>query len=64
MALITKEDIAELSEIKKENCISIFIPTHRAGEKVLEGVDSLRLKNELAEVREKLAGNRYRGMHT
>ncbi len=29
MKLITKKDIIELNEVQKENCISIFIPTHR-----------------------------------
>ena len=54
MTLITKKDIAELNEVQKENSISIFIPTHRAGKKVLNQEDSLVLKNQLKEVKEKL----------
>ncbi len=54
MALITKKEITELNELKQENCISIFIPTHRAGKKVLEEEDTLALKNQLKEVKDKL----------
>ena len=55
MTLITKKDIVELHDIHQENCISIFIPTHRAGEKVLQQEDALMLKNQLKEVKSKLA---------
>lgn len=54
MPIITKEEIAELSNINQENCISIFIPTHRGGKKVLQGEDALMLKNQLTEVSHKL----------
>jgi hypothetical protein len=54
MALITKKEIEELEGIHSESCISIFIPTHRAGEEVLKGKDTLRLKNQLKEVKSKL----------
>lgn len=54
MPLITKKDLAELNDLSQENCISIFIPTHRAGKKVLQGEDTLALKNQLKEVRNKL----------
>src|SRR5690606_6431141 len=55
MTLITKKNIAELHDVNQENCISIFIPTHRAGEKVLQEEDALALKNQLKDVKEKLA---------
>ena len=55
MPIITKKEIAELSDVNQENCISIFIPTHRAGKKVLQGEDSLVLKNQLKEVNNTLA---------
>lgn len=61
MSIITKKELAELSAVNQENCVSIFIPTHRAGEKVLQGVDALKLKNQLLEVKEKLE---KRGFHT
>ncbi|TLP72860.1 hypothetical protein [Maribacter sp. ACAM166] len=54
MALITKKEIEELEGIHSESCISIFIPTHRAGEEVLKGKDILLLKNQLKEVKSKL----------
>lgn len=55
MTLITKEDIERLDSIHSETCISIFIPTHRVGEEVLQGKDTLKLKNQLKAVKEKLA---------
>ncbi len=55
MTLIYKNQIIELHNIKQENCISIFIPTHRAGKKVLEGEDTLVLKNQLKDVKDKLS---------
>ncbi len=55
MALISKKEIAELHDLSQENCISIFIPTHRAGKKVLQQEDALMLKNQLREVKNKLA---------
>ena len=60
MPLLSRKDIAELNSINQENCISIFIPTHRAGEKVLQDVDPLALKNELKEVKNTLL---TQGMH-
>ncbi|WP_417856507.1 hypothetical protein [Xanthomarina gelatinilytica] len=55
MTLITKKEIAELHDINQEHCISIFIPTHRAGKKVLQEEDVLMLKNQLKDVKNKLA---------
>lgn len=55
MPLITKNEIINLHQINNNPCISIFIPTHRAGEKVLQEEDPLALKNQLKEVKEKLS---------
>ncbi len=55
MSIIKKNEVTALSNVNQENCISIFIPTHRAGEKVLQGVDSLKLKNQIADVRNQLS---------
>lgn len=60
MSLITKKEIAELHDINQENCISIFIPTHRAGKKVLQEEDKLVLKNQLKAVKNKLEN---KGIH-
>lgn len=55
MPLISKKKIAELHDVNHNSCISIFIPTHRAGKKVLDQEDTLVLKNQLKEVKNKLA---------
>lgn len=55
MAIITKQDIKQLSNIHSAFCISIFIPTHRAGKEVMQKLDSKTLKNELKEVKNKLS---------
>ncbi len=60
MTLISKKEITELHDEKHQNCISIFIPTHRAGKKVLQQEDALSLKNQLKEVKNKLA---KKGLH-
>lgn len=54
MSIITKNNIEELDSIHSQTCISVFIPTHRAGEAVLENKDALQLKNQLKEIRSKL----------
>ncbi len=53
-AMITKNDLLELSRFHNAFCISIFIPTHHAGEHTLRGEDSINLKNQLKEVKIKL----------
>ena len=60
MPLISKKEIAELQDVNQEICISIFIPTHRAGKKVLQQEDTLALKNQLKEIKNKLA---KKGLH-
>lgn len=55
MGLITKRDIEKLDRTHDETCISIFIPTHREGKEVRSGKDALQLKNQIKEVKEKLA---------
>jgi hypothetical protein len=59
MPLLSKKEIAELHAINKEHCISIFIPTHRAGKEVLQEKDALSLKVQLQHVRKKLAKKGY-----
>jgi len=54
MTLITKKEISDLHSTTQDTCISIFIPTHRGGKKVLEAEDPLALKNQLKEVKHKL----------
>ena len=54
MAIITKEEVKELAQMKGLPCISIFIPTHRAGKDTLEGKDAIMLKDQIKNVKEKL----------
>lgn len=43
-----------LAQVNEPHCISIFIPTHRAGEEVNKKIDEKNLKNQVKEVRHKL----------
>ncbi|MCJ7467278.1 MAG: hypothetical protein MUO53_11375 [Maribacter sp.] len=52
--MITKKKVLELSEIHSELCVSIFIPTHRAGKETISGKDALNLKNQLKDIKLKL----------
>ncbi len=52
--MINRKDIERLAESHGHICISIFIPTHRAGEAVRKDADVILLKNQWKEVLEKL----------
>lgn len=52
MALFSKLDLQILIEEDNEPCVSIFMPTHRAGVEVQQ--DPIRLKNLLGEAQESL----------
>ena len=54
MATITKKNIEQLYNINSTYCISIFIPTHRSGNEVLQKLDIHSLKKEFKEVKLKL----------
>ena len=56
MSIITKSTFQELAKVWGDHCISIFIPTHRSGQEVLEKVDPLKLKNHLSAVSSELQG--------
>lgn len=49
MELIGKEEFKELINHQSEPCISIYIPTHRAGVEVNEKQDAILFKNALQE---------------
>ena len=59
MALINKNDIEKLLNVQNNTknalCISIFIPTHRAGQQTLNGQDNILFKNKVKEARALLA---------
>lgn len=50
--MITKETILDLAQEENDICISIYLPTHKAGEDVQQ--DPIRFKNLLVEAEEKL----------
>jgi hypothetical protein len=52
MKILSKSEIKELFEIGQEPCISIYMPTHRSGNRIQE--DPIRLKNILNTAEEKL----------
>ncbi|WP_299758742.1 hypothetical protein [uncultured Pontibacter sp.] len=55
MALINKNDIEKLLNVQNNTqnalCISLYIPTHRAGHETLNGQDHILFKNKLKETR-------------
>lgn len=61
MTMISREDLNELSEFHNAFCVSIYLPTHRAGEHTLRGDDSLNLKNQLKDIKLKLEQRGMRG---
>jgi hypothetical protein len=50
MEVISREQFNELANYKGEHCISIYLPTHRAGVEVNEKQDALVFKNALQKV--------------
>ncbi|MFD0933533.1 hypothetical protein ACFQ0R_13085 [Psychroflexus salinarum] len=54
MAIITKQEVLKLANKQSASCISIYIPTHRAGSETLEGRDKMKLKTQLKQVKVKL----------
>ncbi|MGI8599312.1 MAG: hypothetical protein ACR2KB_08655, partial [Chitinophagaceae bacterium] len=51
MEYINKEDLRELAKIQNENCISIYIPTHKTGREVFDGQDQILLKNQVQKIK-------------
>ncbi|MFT2009715.1 hypothetical protein ACMA1I_13630 [Pontibacter sp. 13R65] len=58
MALINKQDIEKLINVQGNTqnalCLSFYLPTHRAGQETLNGVDSLVFKNQIRKAKELL----------
>jgi len=52
--LMSEKQFMELANVHDRHCISIFIPTFRAGEDVDSRKGQLRLKNQLKELKKKL----------
>jgi hypothetical protein len=58
---ISIEQFKALANIREPNCISIFIPTHRAGHQVNQMLDEKLLKNQLKELRTNLESRKMKG---
>lgn len=54
MKLITEKEFETLANVRGDYCISIYLPTHRAGEAVTSGKDALLFKNKLQKVKHTL----------
>lgn len=57
--MITKDDILQLAKVQGETCASIFIPTSRHGEAVVNGKDTIALKNGIKHVKHELENKGY-----
>jgi hypothetical protein len=60
MKLLTIKELEELSQVNNDHCISIYMPTHRAGKEVLNQNDARLLKNHYQEIKKALVEE---GMH-
>jgi hypothetical protein len=58
MRLFQIDDLRALAERRQWPCVSLYLPTHRAGRKETQE-DPIRLKNAVAEARERLAEAGY-----
>lgn len=61
MKLISRKKFKSLAKANEPHCISIFIPTHRAGQEVNEGIDAINLKNQVKKVRNELEEYQLQG---
>jgi hypothetical protein len=60
MEILSRQEFEKLANYHGENCVSIYIPTHRSGKEVTNGKDALLFKNQLQRVRHTLT---EMGMH-
>jgi hypothetical protein len=58
MRLFQIDDLRALAERRQSPCVSLYLPTHRAGRKETQE-DPIRLKNAVAEAKERLAEADY-----
>ena len=61
--MMSEKQFRKLSGVHGTHCISIYIPTQRAGEEVDSGQGQLRLKNQLKKLRGILQGLGLMRMH-
>ena len=54
MSMINEKEFKKLANYRNENCVSIFIPTQRAGKEVLEEKNKKHLHSEWTQIKKKL----------
>ena len=54
MSMINEKDFKQLANYKNETCVSIFIPTQRAGKEVLEEKNKKHLHSEWTQIKKQL----------
>lgn len=59
--MFTRNDFSELANYKSDLCISVFVPTHRAGHQVNEGEDWINYKSALQRVENNLHASGLKG---
>ncbi len=55
--MINEQEFKKLANVKNDACVSIFIPTQRAGKEVLEEKNKKHLHSEWVQIRKKLKEN-------
>lgn len=58
MDKLSIDKFKDMARVTRPSCISIFIPTHRAGKEVIEMIDQKNLKNQVKKVRSFLSLSR------
>jgi hypothetical protein len=58
MDRLSMDKFKDMARVTRPYCISIFIPTHRAGKEVIEMIDQKNLKNQVKKVRSILSLSR------
>jgi hypothetical protein len=56
--MLTRKELIQISSVRAEHCVSIYLPTHRAGPEVRQ--DPIRLKNLLGEAEQRLLDRELR----
>lgn len=54
MKSLSRDEIKKLAGVESNNFISIYVPTHRAGEAVTNGRDIIAFKNQVQQIKNKL----------
>ncbi len=55
-----RKKFIELEKVHAPDCVSMYMPTHKAGQAVLEKEDRIRLKNQIRQVKKELKEHQLR----